>query len=130
MSSPDSLRMSFRAAIPPALNQHTEDFAFRVDGSPKINHAAIDFEIDLIEMPVGVGLRPVVAKGGRDLRSKMVHPAAHRLIGNNDFAFRLQVLNVTEAQGEPDIKPDRLLDNDGREAVAAIADLVIIDGYG
>jgi hypothetical protein len=38
----------------------------------------------------------------------MVHPAAHRLIGNHDSAFRQQILNVTEAQGEPDIKPDRL----------------------
>jgi hypothetical protein len=47
-----------------------------------------------------------------------------------------QILNVTEAQGEPDIKPDCLLDNLGREAVAAIADLdhhrwlrlMVIDG--
>src|SRR5450759_1980166 len=49
--------------------------------------------------------------------------AAHRLIGNHNSAFRQQILNVTEAQGEPDIKPDRLLDNLGREAVAAIVDL-------
>ena len=34
-----------------------------------------------------------------------------------------QILDVAETQGEPDIKPDRLLDDFGREAVAAIADL-------
>jgi hypothetical protein len=34
-----------------------------------------------------------------------------------------QILDVAEAQGEPDIKPDRLLDDLGRKAVAAIADL-------
>jgi hypothetical protein len=32
-------------------------------------------------------------------------------------------LDVTEAQGEPDIKPDRLLDNLGREAVAVMTDV-------
>ena len=31
--------------VPPALDQHIEHFAFRVDGSPKIDHAAIDFQI-------------------------------------------------------------------------------------
>jgi hypothetical protein len=60
---------------------------------------------------------------GSDLGSKMVHPATHRLIGNHDSAFRQQILDVAEAQGEPDIKPDRLLDNLGRETVAAKADL-------
>jgi hypothetical protein len=35
---------------------------------------------------------------------------------------RWRFLNVTEAQGESDIKPDRLLDNLERVAVAAIAD--------
>ena len=55
--------------------------------------------------------------------SKMVHPAAHGLVGDQDAAFRQQILDVAEAQREPDIKPDRLLDDFGREAVAAIADL-------
>jgi len=52
----------------------------------------------------------------------MVHPAAHGLIGHQDPTLSQQILDVTEAQGEPDIKPDRLLDDFGREAVAAIAD--------
>src|ERR1019366_7693827 len=53
----------------------------------------------------------------------MVHPAAHGLIGHQDPTLSQQILNITEAQGEPDIKPDRLLDDFGREAVAAIAAL-------
>ncbi len=59
----------------------------------------------------------------------MIHPAAHDLIGHRDPALSQQILDLTEAQGEPDIKPDRLLNDFGREAVAAIADL-IIDSYG
>src|ERR1019366_2723590 len=53
----------------------------------------------------------------------MVHPAAHGFIGHQDPTLSQQILDIAEAQGEPDIKPDRLLDDFGREAVAAIADL-------
>src|SRR5580692_3575944 len=53
----------------------------------------------------------------------MVHPASHGLIGHEDPTLSQQILDVAEAQGEPDIKPDHLLDDFGREAVAAIADL-------
>jgi hypothetical protein len=74
-----------------------------------------------VEMPGCMRLRPAFAKIGGDLGTKMIHPTAHRLIRNQDSAFRQQILNVTETQGEPDIKPYRLLDNLGREAVAAIA---------
>jgi hypothetical protein len=50
----------------------------------------------------------------------MVHPAPHALIGHQDPALGKQIFDVAETQGEPDIKPDRLLDNFVREAVAAI----------
>src|SRR5580704_17794859 len=50
-------------------------------------------------------------------------PAPHALIGHQDPALGKQILDVAETQGEPDIKPDRLLDDFRREAVAAIADL-------
>ena len=120
-----SLRINLSAArlFPPGLDQNVEHFALGVHGAPEVDQATIDLEIDLVEMPDRMRLRPAFAKIGCDLGSKMVHPAAHRLIGNHDSAFRQQILDVAEAQGEPDIKPDRLLDDLGREAVAAIADL-------
>ena len=40
----------------PALDQHVEDFALGVDGAPQIDHAAIDFQIDFVQMPSRVGL--------------------------------------------------------------------------
>jgi hypothetical protein len=36
--------------VPFRLDQHIEDLALGVDGSPQIDHAAIDFQIDLVEM--------------------------------------------------------------------------------
>jgi hypothetical protein len=43
-------------------------------------------------------------------------------------AFRQQIFDVAEAQREPNIEPDRVLDDFGRKAIAAIADLIIADG--
>ena len=38
--------------VPPALDQHIKHFALGIHGAPKIDHAAGDFQIDLIQMPV------------------------------------------------------------------------------
>src|ERR1700730_14960094 len=112
-----------RPPVPPGLDQHVKNFALGIHGTPEVDQATIDLEIDFVEMPGHMRLRPAFAKIGRDHGSKMVHPAAHRLIGNQDPTLSQQILDVAEAQGEPDIKPDRLLDDFGREAVAAIAEL-------
>ena len=52
-----------------------------------------------------------------DHRPEMVHPAPDGLIGDHDPAFRQQILDVAEAQREPNIEPDRVLDDFGREPV-------------
>ena len=106
-----------RPPVPPGLDQHVKNFALGIHGTPEVDQATIDLEIDFVEMPGHMRLRPAFAKIGSDLGSKMVHPAAHRLIGNQDPTLSQQILDVAEAQGEPDIKPDRLLDDFGREAV-------------
>ena len=45
-----------------------------------------------------------------DHRPEMVHPAPDGLIGDHP-AFRQQILDVAEAQREPNIEPDRVLDD-------------------
>src|ERR1700730_10810620 len=112
-----------RPLVAPGLDQHIKNFALGIHGTPEVDQATIDLEIDFVEMPDGMRLRPAFAQIRCDLGSKMVHPASHGLIGHQDTTLSKQILNIPEAQGEPDIKPDRLLDNLGREAVAAIADL-------
>jgi Glutamine synthetase, beta-Grasp domain len=82
------------ALVPFRLDQHIEDFALGVDGSPQVDHAAIDFQIDLVEMPDGVRLRPAFTRATGDHGSKMVHPAAHALIGHQDPALGKQILDV------------------------------------
>jgi len=45
-----------RPFVPPGLDQHVEDFALGIHGAPEVDQATIDFEMNLIEMPDGVGL--------------------------------------------------------------------------
>jgi hypothetical protein len=74
-------------------------------------------------MPCRVGLRPTFAQVCRDHGPEMIHPAPNGLIGDHE-AFCQQIVDVAEAQREPEIEPDRLLDDFGRKAIAAIADFL------
>jgi hypothetical protein len=65
-----------------------------------------------------------------DHRPEMVQPAPDGLIGDHDPAFRQQIFDVAEAQGEPNLEPDRVLDDFGRKAIAAIADFDHRGWYG
>ena len=73
-------------------------------------------------MPSGVGPWPTFVEIGSYLRSKVVDPAAHGFIGNDDPALSQQIFHVAEAKGEPKIQPNRLLNDLGREPIAGVAD--------
>src|SRR4249920_3284619 len=74
-------------------------------------------------MPGGMRLGPASSKISRDHGSEVFHPAAYRFIGNHDPAFSQQVLDIAEAEGEPGIQPDGLLNDYGWEAISGVADL-------
>ena len=71
-----------------SLDQHVEDLALGVDGAPQIDHPAIDFQIDFVQMPSRMGLGPAFAQVRCDHRPEMVHPAPDGLIGDH-FSIRL-----------------------------------------
>src|SRR5271157_2886410 len=54
----------------------------------------------------------------------MIHPTPNRLVRHRHSAFRQQIFDVAQAQGEPEVKPYRLLNDLGRETMPAVADLV------
>jgi hypothetical protein len=62
-------------------------------------------QIDFVQMPSRVGFGSAFAQVRCDHRPEMVHPAPDGLIGNQDPAFRQQILDVAEAQREPNIEP-------------------------
>ena len=53
-----------RRLVPPDLDQHVEHFTLRVDGAPEVDHAAVDLEIDLVEMPGHMRLWPSSTTSG------------------------------------------------------------------
>src|SRR5271163_175851 len=60
----------------------------------------------------------------------MIHPTPNGLVGHRHSAFRQQVLDVTQAEGEPEVEPYRLVNDLWREPVSSVADLLHPAGYG
>src|SRR5271169_3156585 len=58
----------------------------------------------------------------------MVHPAPNRLVRRRHSAFRQQILDVAQAEREPEVKPYRSLNDLRRETIPAVADLVHLRG--
>ncbi len=83
--------------MPLGLDQDIQNLSFAIDGAPQINQASIDREIDFVQMPCCVRLRPALAKISRNLGTKMIDPSSHGFIRDRDPAFRQQILDVSEA---------------------------------
>jgi hypothetical protein len=112
-----------RPLVPLALHQNVEDLALGVDRTPQVDQPTIDFDENLVKMPSGMRPGPAPSKVNCDHGTEVIHPATHRLIGNDDPTLGQQVLDIAKAQGEPGIKPDGPLDDHWREAIPAVADL-------
>src|SRR5271166_5237523 len=54
----------------------------------------------------------------------MVHPTPNGLVGHRHSALRQQILDVTQAEGEPEVEPYCLENDLGRETIPGVADLV------
>ena len=59
----------------------------------------------------------------------MVHPKPNRLVGHRHSAFRQQIFDVTQAEGEPEVEPYRSVNDLGREAVSDVAYFLHPLGY-
>src|ERR1700745_1091142 len=80
-------------------------------------------------MPGRMRLGTASAQVRCNQRPEMVDPATSGLIGQNDPAFRQQILNVAKAQSETQIEPYRLLDDFGRKPVPFVAVFLHPLGY-
>ena len=87
------------------------------------------FQIDLVEVPSRMRLQATLSQVGRDHRSEVIHPTPNRLVGHRHSAFRQQILDVTQAEGEPEVEPYRWVNDFGREAVSDVAYFLHPLGY-
>ena len=93
-----------------------------VDGTPKIHAYTGDPDYHLVQMPAIARPRATLAQPSRDRGTELEHPAPHRFVGDVEPSFGQQLLDIAVAQGEAEIEPDRVLDDLGREAMAALAE--------
>ena len=63
-----------------------------------------------------------MAQPSRDRGTELQHPSPHCFVGDVEPSFGQQFLDIAVAQGEAEIEPDRVLDDLGREAMAAVAE--------
>src|SRR5271157_5839495 len=95
---------------------------FGVDGAPQVNHAPIDFQIDLVQMPDRMRFGTALAQFRRYDRPEMINPASDCFVRNCNSALREQIFDVTKAEREPEIEPDRLVNDLRREPISGLAD--------
>ena len=59
----------------------------------------------------------------------MVHPTTNRLVGHSHSTFCQQIFDVAQAEREPEVVPNGLLNDLGREPVTRVADFLHPLGY-
>ena len=72
---------------------------------------ATDLDNHLAEVPARTGARTAAAKIDGDQSAEFQEPASYGLVRYINATFGQQVLDITKRQGEPSVKPDRVLDN-------------------
>ena len=94
-----------------------------VDGAPQVHPFPGDPDDHLAEVPSRARAWAGLPQLARDQRAEFQHPAPHRFIGDVEPTLGEHFLHISVAQGEAEIKPDRVLNDLGRKAMAAIRKL-------
>lgn len=93
------------------LSQKVEDRTRVINSPPSPEFLAPDLDADLIQETSGTGSGFPMPKVLREERSKFDVPLAQRFIADLDTALLEEFLNVTLAQREMMVEPERLLDD-------------------
>ena len=106
--------------VPPWLNQDVEHNAVLIHGTPKIVLHALDPDKHLVHVPLVSRPWSAASQAGRECLAELLAPLTNRLMGDNDATFSQQQLNISQAEAEHVIQPDRVADDLGRKAVAVV----------
>ena len=108
------------AFVPSALNQDFENLALMIDCAPQVHMLAGDPDDHLVEVPAIARPRTAAAQPACDNRPEFQHPAAHGLVRGIEPALGEKLLHIAVAQGETQVEPHSMLDDNRRKAVAAV----------
>ena len=93
-----------------------------IDGAPQVHPLAGDPNDHLVKVPSIARAWTAAPQIARDHGTEFQHPAPHCFVGHVEPALGQEILDVAVAQGEPEVQPDRVLDDRRREAMSAIGD--------
>ena len=84
-----------------------QDLTFVIYSPPKVLRHPVDFQIDLIQVPLPVAMRAhrlstLLSDLGGEHRTKPVPPVSHHFVADFDATLIDQVLDIAEGKREPD----------------------------
>ena len=82
-----------------ALNQHVENLALVVDGTPQIHELAGDPDDHFVEMPAIARSRTAPSQSPSDRRSEFEHPTANAFVGEVKATLGKQLLDIRDSSG-------------------------------
>ena len=93
-----------------------------VDGTPQIHVLARDPDDHFVEMPAIARSRTAPSQAPSDRRSEFEHPTANAFVGEVEATLGKQLLDIAIAQGEAEVQPHGVLDDDRRKTMPTIGD--------
>jgi len=94
-----------------------------VDGTPEILQLAVDAKEDLVQVPVIAESALSSLQFADIICAKLLTPPPNRFIGYENAPFRQKILDVSEAEAETMVSPDRRVETPGvrRRGVQAVS---------
>ena len=101
------------------LDQDVDHVTVLIDGTPQVLLLAIESpDEDLVQMPVVAKPSLSSLQFPGIVRTELLTPAPDGLIGHDDSPLGEKILDISKAQAEPMVSPDRIADDRGRKSIA------------
>jgi len=100
-----------RFSVTAALDQHIKHISVLINSSPEVVQFASDADENLVQKPFVAGMRPVPFEAFGVDASETQAPLADRLVTHDDTPRCQDQLDLSQAEAEAVIQPDRLIDD-------------------
>jgi hypothetical protein len=107
-----------RPGIAAGLHRVVKHDAVLIDGTPEIMRFTVDPNEDLVQVPFVTGHGSAPTKIVREARAKLQTPPPDA--GNKDTALGQEQLDISKAQAEYVVEPDRVADQLGRKTMPSM----------
>jgi hypothetical protein len=109
-----------RVAVSPWLNEDIEHDTVLIDRAPKIMLHSANPDEHLVEVPLISRSWTTATQAFGKVLAEFLAPAPDGLIGDNNAPLGQEELNVSQAEAEHVVQPDRMTDDLGAKAKAVV----------